>query len=114
MGAPKIIAISNRDASDAQMPPSEVRYVLCGGNHPANYKYLRSTRSYERKHTTPFENIHSCTDQTSPIHPTRSNIFSNNQTKLLRFHKYRARSTHNPVVSKPAITGIKKYDEKPF
>jgi hypothetical protein len=45
--------------------------------------------------TSPFETIHSSvTNQTNLTYSTRSNICSNNQTKFLCCHKYRARSTH--------------------
>jgi hypothetical protein len=71
MGVPKIIAISNRDVSNVKVGTckkkwhhekrsSDIRCVLCGGNHPANYnggivqKYLRKKTSpslkFEIKH----------------------------------------------------------------
>jgi hypothetical protein len=50
--------------------------------------------------TSPCETIHSsCTNQTNLTYSTRSNICSNNQTKFLCCHKYRARSTHKPTSS---------------
>jgi hypothetical protein len=66
--------------------------------------------------TSPVEIIQSSrTDQTNPIHSSRSNISSNKQTKLLRFYKKRARETQTNVISKPAIYRTKKkYYEKPF
>jgi hypothetical protein len=49
------------------------------------------------------------------LHWTRSNICSNNQTKFLCCHKYRARSTHKPISSaNQRYTRLKKYDEKHF
>jgi hypothetical protein len=63
MGTPTIIAISKRDSSNVQVTTrqtnatkkkknsSHVQCILCGGNHPANYKGCRSTRTYKRKHT---------------------------------------------------------------
>jgi hypothetical protein len=77
---------------------------------------VRSARTYKRKPISPFENIHSSrTNQTNPIHSTRSNIRSNNQIKFLCSYKYRARTTPKLVSSASQwYTGIKKYDEKPF
>jgi hypothetical protein len=50
--------------------------------------------------TSPFETTHSsCTNQTNLTHSTRSSICTNNQTKFLCCHKYRARSTHKPTSS---------------
>jgi hypothetical protein len=54
---------------------SEVRCVPCDGNHPANYKGCRSTRTYKRKHTHLSLNI-SSTNQTYPTHSTKQNSYS--------------------------------------
>jgi hypothetical protein len=55
------------------------------------------------------------TNQTCPIHSTRSNICSNNRTKFLLSHKCRARATHKPTSSaNQQNTGFKKYDESLF
>jgi hypothetical protein len=66
--------------------------------------------------TSPVEKLHSSrTNQTNPIHSTRSNIYSNNETKFLHSHKHRAKATHKPTSSaNQQYTGLKKYDEKPF
>jgi hypothetical protein len=66
--------------------------------------------------TSPFENIHtSSTNQTNPIHSTRSNTCSNNQTKFLSSNKYRSRATRKPISSaNERYTGLKKYDENLF
>jgi hypothetical protein len=37
---------------------------------------------------SPFETIHSCTNQINHTHSTRGNICSNNQTKFLHCHKH--------------------------
>jgi hypothetical protein len=97
---------------------SDIRCVLCGGNHPANYKGCQSTRTYKRKHTyLSIWNstlLHICTNQTNLTHSTMSNTCSNNWTKFLCCHKYRARSTHKPTSSaNQQYTGL-RYDEKPF
>jgi hypothetical protein len=92
---------------------SDVRCVLCGGNHPANYKGC--TVYKENIPTSLFETVHSCTNQTNLTHSTRSNICANNQTKFICCHKYRARSTHKPTSSANQLyTRLKKYDESLF
>jgi hypothetical protein len=50
--------------------------------------------------TSPFKTTHSSrTIQTNPIHLTRSNICSNNQTTFLRSHKCRTSAIHKPTSS---------------
>jgi hypothetical protein len=95
--------------------PSDVQCVLCGGNHPLNYKGCMVYKDLQKKTYPPlFENIHSSLHESNK-HCTRSNICSDNPTKFLHFHKYRARATHKPILSaNQQCTGIKKYDEKPF
>jgi hypothetical protein len=58
---------------------TDVRCVLCGGNHPVNYKGYTVYKDLQKKTYTPlFETIHSsCTNQTNITHSTRSNICSN-------------------------------------
>jgi hypothetical protein len=60
---------------------SDVRCVLCDGNHPAKYKGRTVYKDLQKKtYPPPFETIHSsCTNQTNLTHSTRSNISSNNQ-----------------------------------
>jgi hypothetical protein len=59
------------------------------------------------------ETIHSsCTNQTNITHSTRSNICSNNQTKYLCYHNYRARSTHKSTSpANQRHTRLKKYEK---
>jgi hypothetical protein len=72
---------------------------------------VRSTKAYKRKHTDPSD----WNNTLLPIHSTRSNICSDNQSKFQRSHKSRARATHKPTSSaNQQYTGLKKYDEKPF
>jgi hypothetical protein len=70
----------------------------------------------ENTPTSPFKNIHSSrTNQTYPMHSTRSNISSKNQTKFLHSHKYRAMAKYNPDSSaNQRYARIKKVYEKPF
>jgi hypothetical protein len=65
---------------------------------------LRTTRdawpTKENLPTSLSENIYSpCTNQTSPIHPTRSNICPNNKTKLLLPIKHTSASSSIPKSS---------------
>jgi hypothetical protein len=113
MGTPKIIAISNRVGSNAQVTTwqtnatekkdrvmsdvSSVIEIICELQGMCGLQWATK----ENLFTSPFETIHSyCTNQTNLIHSTRSTICSNNQTKsLLRSHKYRSRATHKPNLS---------------
>jgi hypothetical protein len=61
----------------------DVQCVLRGGNHPANYKGCTVSTKKKTRTTSPVEIIHSFhTNQTCPVHSTRSNICSNHQTKI--------------------------------
>jgi hypothetical protein len=106
---------------DNRMSPTErtsdVRCVVCGGNHPVNcigctvYEDLQK-KTYSALHLkqyTPPKQI-KLTLSTQP-----RVTCSNNHTEFLRSHKYRARATYKPISSaKQRYTGIKKYDEKSF
>jgi hypothetical protein len=97
---------------------SDVWCVLCGGNHPANYKGCMVYKDLQKKTYPPLhlkQYLNSCTNQTNLTHSDRCNICSNNQTKFLRCHKCKARSTHKPTSSANQwYKRLKKYDEKPF
>jgi hypothetical protein len=47
------------------------------------------------------KNPHLSVQKSNPTYPTRSNICSNNQTKLLSPLKHRGRTIHQPITSKP-------------
>jgi hypothetical protein len=82
---------------------SHVQCVLCGSNHPANYKDLQ-----KETYPPPCPKIYpsACTNQINPMHPIRSNICSNNKTKLLLPIKHTGRTKHQPITS--ALSSIPK------
>jgi hypothetical protein len=77
---------------------SDVWCVLCGVNHPVNYKGCMVYKDLQNKSYPPLR-LKQYTNQTNLTHSTRSNICSNIQTKFLCCHKYRAISTHKPTSS---------------
>jgi hypothetical protein len=124
---------------------NHVQCALCGSNRLANYKNLQKESRWvfsvyatlhshlDLTHATgcklprlrlqketypplcPKIYPSACTNQTKPIHTTRSNICSNNKTKFLRSHKYRARARHKTISTRnQRYAAIKKYDEKRF
>jgi hypothetical protein len=79
---------------------SDVRCVLCGGNHPMNFKGCTVYKDLQKKTYPPLRlKQYTPAQIKQTLHSTRSNICSNNQTKFLCCHKYRARSTHKPTSS---------------
>jgi hypothetical protein len=107
MDIPKIIAISNQDTLNSKMTTWQTNatekkdLVMSNVSSVAEIflritRAVRSTMSYKRSRThLSIWNNTLLPHKSIPIHSTRSNICSNNQTNFLRSQKYTARANLN-------------------
>jgi hypothetical protein len=89
---------------------SDVRCVLCGGNHPANYKGCMIYKDIQKK-TYPPLCLKTCTppSQIKQTLYTQPEVTYAQITEFLRQLKYRPRATHKPISpTNRRYTGIKK------
>jgi hypothetical protein len=96
---------------------SDVRCVLCGGNHPANYKGCTVYKDLQKKTYPPLRlKIYTPLAQIKQTLHTQPGVTYAHITKQNSYSPTnRERITHKEISSgNQRYTGIKKYDGKPF